>query len=566
MMPCDQMTDSIHSTSIRIDNIICVDDDDNNNCTSTHDNDYHEYNSTIKAAKTTATTTVIQQLPTVLVLSYTWYPLVGDRVYGNYINNGFWYIGLIRYVHDDLTYDIDYDDGDKEYRIDHGLIRMIKGTRVRSDSYLHRCISNHRSKSCNNDSLKSKGKYSADRDGDKHDSDKWLLGIISKVYKDNTYDIEYDDGDFDVNIDITHIQLLIHSKVIVNNKSCRILNIKNRYDQFNGVVVDDDEGDDSQIRRHDSYNNQYHHDFDYFERRYDVIYEDGSASYNIPISSIRLVGGIIDAVHDCYNTSLSNYIHTSSSSSLSSTITITTTPLNQTNKFIYNQPFITFNNAITHNDVQHIIFLSQCIQHIAPHFHQNRKFGSSDNYNGGNSCVFLGGFMHDILPYLVDKIRAIATHALFHRYDKDNNKVDNDDNDGDNDDGAHYNIDNSFIIPISTLGIRGIEYLQYTEGMALNWHKDHDSIYTMVIMLSSSTAYSGGDFMIKDIYSVPDDTSIHEIKLPYLGRDSSYITFNYSCINEQICRYPSFKAFVHLCIYLFIISIHKSIYIKYIYP
>ena len=518
MMPCDQMTDSIHSTSIRIDNIICVDDDDNNNCISTHDNDCHEYNSTITAAKTTATTTVIQQLPTVLALSYTWYPLVGDRVYGNYINNGLWYIGLIRYVHDDLTYDIDYDDGDKEYRIDHGLIRMIKGTRVRSDSYLHRCISNHRSKSCNNDSLKSKSKYSAYRDGERHDSDKWLLGIISKVYKDNTYDIEYDDGDFDVNIDITHIQLLVHSKVIVNNKSCRILNIKNRYDQFNGVVVDDDEGDDSQIRRHDCYNNQYHHDFDYFERRYDVIYEDGSASYNIPISSIRLVGGIIDAVHDCYNTSLSNYIHTSSSSSLSSTITITTTPLNQTNKFIYNQPFITFNNAITHNDVQHIIFLSQCIQHIAPHYHQNRKFGSSDNYNGGNSCVFLGGFMHDILPYLVDKIRAIATHALFHRYDND--KVDDDDNDDDHD--AHYNIDNSFIIPISTLGIRGIEYLQYTEGMALNWHKDHDSIYTMVIMLSSSTAYSGGDFMIKDIYSVPDDTSIHEIKLPYLGRHSSY--------------------------------------------
>ena len=545
------MIDATHKTSTQIDTI-CVDNDNG-----------HHNNSTITAATTTVTP-----------ITSTWYPLVGDRVYGNYINNGLWYIGLIRSVHDDLTFDIDYDDGDKEYRIDHGLIRMIKGTRVRSDSYLHRGMSNHQSKSNNNndnDNLKNRGRCNSSTD--RYNSGKWLLGIISKVYKDSsTYDIEYDDGDFDVNIDITHIQLLVHSKVIVNNKSCRILNVKkNRYNQYNiGVIiddVDDDDDDDRKTRGH-SYNDNHHHHHDFYnddvERRYDVVYEDGSGSYDIPLSSIRLVGGIIDAVHDCYNTSLANHILTSSSqssssstttssqssqSSSSSTTTSTTstiaTTLKQTNKFLYNQPFITFNNALTHDDVQQIILLSQCIQHIAPHYHQNRKFGNGDNYNGGNSCVFLGGFMHDILPCLVNKIRAIATHALYHRYDKvdngddDNDKVDNDDDNDDNDDDNddhdddnddhddhdddddHYNIDNRFNIPISTLGIRGIEYLKYTEGMALNWHKDHDSIYTMVIMLSSSTAYSGGDFMIKDIYTNPDVTSIHEIKLPFLGRYSS---------------------------------------------
>lgn len=47
----------------------------------------------------------------------------GDRVQGNYRGHGHWYGGIVVRVHEDLSCDVDYDDGEREERLDPGLLR-----------------------------------------------------------------------------------------------------------------------------------------------------------------------------------------------------------------------------------------------------------------------------------------------------------------------------------------------------------------------------------------------------------------------------------------------------------
>jgi len=299
-----------------------------------------------------------------------------------------------------------------------------------------------------------------------------------------TYNIEYNDGDFDKNVDIIHVDLpQDSSKMIDDNNLHHILNVNdNETGDNNSCVnkVDDIKGID--------YKAHYH-----IDEVIAVANDDDDDDDDGGLSD-KNCNDCVDEINACYSTL--------KSSGLSSTLLPSSATVHaiQQTTISYNQTFITFNNALTHDDVLKIRFLSHCIKHIAPQFHENRKFAAGDNYDGGNSCVYLGGFMHDITPYLVDKICAIASEALY-----TGSSINNDSN------------ANSFTIPIQNLGIRVIEFLEYSEGMALNWHVDFDSFYTMLIMISSSASYSGGDFMIKDIHSDPENVTIHEIKLPELG-------------------------------------------------
>ena len=84
----------------------------------------------------------------------------------------------------DGTYDIEYDDGDTERRVRKSLVRKVGGDSKR----------------------KSKSKYDDTEDdneisrGDRVEAryrgkSKWYKGKITRVNSDDTYDIEYDDGD-----------------------------------------------------------------------------------------------------------------------------------------------------------------------------------------------------------------------------------------------------------------------------------------------------------------------------------------------------------------------------------
>jgi hypothetical protein len=128
---------------------------------------------------------------------------------------------------------------------------------------------------------------------------------------------------------------------------------------------------------------------------------------------------------------------------------------------------------------------------------EERQFG---NGVGGNRVVYMHEYLQLILPELYWKLRDIANQAL--QAGKAAGLFD--------DEEEH--------VPISHLGIRVLEYLEYNhkgfgENSQLGWHRDADSIYTMVITLAEpGKDFDGGEFHIKDF----DDENVLEF-LPSAG-------------------------------------------------
>eukprot|EP00605_Chrysophyceae_sp_TOSAG23-4_P002649 GSChrysophyteH1.ASY1.ANO1.2925.1 assembled CDS len=101
----------------------------------------------------------------------------GDKVEGNYRGRGRWYPGKISRVRANGTYDIDYDDGEKETGLQSDLVRS-------------------------KEAASSPARTAAPelREGDKVEGNyrgrgRWYPGKISRVRANGTYDIDYDDGE-----------------------------------------------------------------------------------------------------------------------------------------------------------------------------------------------------------------------------------------------------------------------------------------------------------------------------------------------------------------------------------
>lgn len=63
------------------------------------------------------------------------------------------------------------------------------------------------------------------------------------------------------------------------------------------------------------------------------------------------------------------------------------------------------------------------------------------------------------------------------------------------------------------LGIRCIETLIYSAGGELLYHKDADSIYTAVVMLSDTSTFSGGSFVIEGQHTDTNTGKLAAIRL-----------------------------------------------------
>merc|ERR1711988_292921 len=103
----------------------------------------------------------------------------GDKVEARYRGKSRYYPGKISRDRGDGTYDIDYDDGERESRVSEELIRSLAsggGGRDSSPSRRTRL----------EEGMKGKAKY--------------FGGTIKRDNRDGTYDISYDDGDREVGV------------------------------------------------------------------------------------------------------------------------------------------------------------------------------------------------------------------------------------------------------------------------------------------------------------------------------------------------------------------------------
>jgi Ca2+-binding EF-hand superfamily protein len=115
----------------------------------------------------------------------------GSKVEGNYRGKGRWYPGRISRVNRDGTFDIDYDDGEKETKVDESMVRLLSSTETvivfKEDDVV---------------------------EFDFHGRSDWVRGIISFVRLDGTYDIRDDRGEVIKKVETINIR---EYKKIKNN-------------------------------------------------------------------------------------------------------------------------------------------------------------------------------------------------------------------------------------------------------------------------------------------------------------------------------------------------------------
>ncbi|CAM9823557.1 unnamed protein product, partial [Choristocarpus tenellus] len=115
----------------------------------------------------------------------------GDKVEARYRGRGKYYRGKISRVNSDDTFDINYDDGEKDIGLSQEHIRPLESQ----------------------GSVRSPGRNGKMREGDKVEAryrgrGKYYRGKIARVNSDGTFDINYDDGEKDRGLAEEHIKPL----------------------------------------------------------------------------------------------------------------------------------------------------------------------------------------------------------------------------------------------------------------------------------------------------------------------------------------------------------------------
>ena len=133
----------------------------------------------------------------------------GDRVEANYRGRGRYYKGRVRRVNRDGTFDIDYDDGEKERGVPTDMVRTAneagnadRGARSRESSQ----------RLLKGDTVEARYRGRGT---------KFYKGRIVRVNSDDTFDIDYDDGEKERGIAEEHVRSLVsaHEREGASNAS-----------------------------------------------------------------------------------------------------------------------------------------------------------------------------------------------------------------------------------------------------------------------------------------------------------------------------------------------------------
>ena len=191
---------------------------------------------------------------------------VGDRVEARYRGKSKWYPGNVGKIRSE-GYDIEYDDGEKEYNVSEDLIRSLgdPGSKAQIDS-------DSRSNLKVGDKVEARYKRKS----------RWYPGVVCRVRSEG-YDVDYDDGEQEINVqedcirrivasgNVQHQDDVVLSKYAVGDKVEARYRGKSKW--YPGVI--------GKVR----------------SEGYDVEYDDGEKEYNVNEEFIRLLSESQDAMN-----------------------------------------------------------------------------------------------------------------------------------------------------------------------------------------------------------------------------------------------------------------------------
>lgn len=122
---------------------------------------------------------------------------VGDSVESNFKGKGKWFKGIIKRVNRaDSTYDIRYDDGDSERGVSEDLIRPLASTTKTADSAGPSDVETVSASFSVGDKV----------EGNYRRKGKWFPGKIRYAHRNGTFDVRYDDGDTEQNLEVQYLR------------------------------------------------------------------------------------------------------------------------------------------------------------------------------------------------------------------------------------------------------------------------------------------------------------------------------------------------------------------------
>ena len=132
----------------------------------------------------------------------------GDKVEARFNGKEKWYKGEVTRRRSDGTYDIEYEDGDREIRVKAEFVRSADKKRIakKQKKGTKKKKKNEQSKTSSSSSGSGSDKEADVFDrGDKVEArfngkEKWYKGEVTRRRSDGTYDIEYEDGDREMRV------------------------------------------------------------------------------------------------------------------------------------------------------------------------------------------------------------------------------------------------------------------------------------------------------------------------------------------------------------------------------
>ena len=206
---------------------------------------------------------------------------VGDVVEANFGGKGKWYPGKISMVHSNGTFDILYNDGDKERGVKPENLRSKDSQRSKSDS----------SSSSSSDS---EGDFEEgdEVEGNYASKGRWYKGKIKRVNSNGTYDLLYDDGDTERGVKANNVRLVGGAQKKKKRKKK-----KKRRGSDSDSSSSDSGGD---FEEGDEVEGNYASKGKWYKGKikrvngngtYDLLYDDGDTERGVKANNVRLVGG-----------------------------------------------------------------------------------------------------------------------------------------------------------------------------------------------------------------------------------------------------------------------------------
>lgn len=166
-------------------------------------------------------------------------------------------------------------------------------------------------------------------------------------------------------------------------------------------------------------------------------------------------------------------------------------------------PAVNIDPVIDDLDIQNVNVMTQCVKKLLPERVENHRFKSEAGLNYVvNNVTHIASFVQKIMPDFYE-------HVL---------------------DAAGFAVETAGWYPHPRhLGVRSIEMLEYGADGQVKYHRDTDSIYTMILMVSDSAEYTGGNLLIEHM-----PTTDAHAKAPVFGRTEVNLGRNFTVIEKQM--------------------------------